>query len=1552
MKREIFKRGAGSKIKRKFGAIWQVFLAVMLLLSLGLVIAIHTSTPVLAATITSTASGGAWTSTSTWVGAVVPGPNDNVIIVSGATVTTGAANRTCGDLTINGTLTISNTYVVYVQGGGTSPVTTGAVSGTGTIANSAGSTGGVQIKVYGNWSFSGTISGNVNVPFEGSNDATVSAWPTSGTVRDIYFEKADESTLYISANPTFSYIFEINSKGAVCYNRAGAQTVLVPTGGSVAAYTNLTLAGSGLKTIGSLTVNGVLSMEGTATASAAPTYGSSATLRYNTATNRTAGPEWITPFAATGGVIIDNTRTITLQNAKVFGTSVPLTINSGATLSTNSTSNYALTFNGNYINNGGTITAGSSAITINGTATQSIAGFNTTGTVSMTKTAGTATFMGNVNGGALTISGSGGTLNLGSGLTHNFTGTWTRTAGTLAGNSSTLNLGGGLSGTGGTFTAGTGTVNYYGAAQTIAAVTYNNLISNQSSGSASLNGDVTVNGVLTLTNGNVNTGSNTVIISSSGSVSGGSTGSHINGNLQKYVATGSSVSRTFEVGTASGYDPTVVNFGSVSAAGNLTANATAGEHSSIVTSAINSSKDVNVYWSFTSSGITFTSYNATFNFIAGDIDGGADATNFIVGKYDTDWTYPTIGIKTSTSTQATGVTSLSDFVLGEGAAPTITETFSTNSTFTVPAGVYQITVEAWAGGGGGGGRAASGSGGAGGGGGGAYARVTINVTPGETYNVTVGGGGPGGSGGDVAGNAGGDSYFYEAGGANLTLAKGGSGGTGGVGGGGGTGGPAASCIGDFRYSGGNGTAGTSSSPYRSGGGGGGAGNQTTGGNASGTTGGTGGNYGGGNGANGLSSNSTGSAGTAPAGGGSGACRTSGGGGPYAGGGGAGGEVRVTYKPAPDAPYLYPSDGTNRIAFNNIRQNTTTPVFRVSATHTGNFTGSKVELNTAPDFTGTAYRQTFSGNYSSGTQYNLLADGLSPSLPTTNNATYYVRVRASADAGAHWSEWSTVNNPVWTFTYKSSGEIPDWFQTADAQFGLGTLVNATTTGSGSVRLSGGISATGGTITEVGGYRIHTFTSGGTFNVTSGSGNVEYLIVAGGGGGGGISTGSVGGGGGGGAGGVRTGNVSVSTGSYTVTRGAGGTAGTNDINGGTGGSSSFAGVTSSGGGGGASSGSTDDNGVSGGSGGGGRLSGSGGTGTLGQGNDGGDGSSSGGAGGGGGATADGVDGSGTSGGAGGAGLSSTINGTSVTYGGGGGGGGYNGAAGGSGGTGGGGSAPGSRGAGTNGTANRGGGGSGASGSSSGSAYSGGAGGSGIVIIRYPIPPSTGTITSPAIEFNWVVNATSWGQVQVGTTTATNNSITVQVLNAIGSPISGKNVTIQNGGTSGSINLTDVPPTGNNATLYLRATLTNSGGGTPYLNDWMVTWVTAAPEPSTITVTAPSAIAFDTLVWGDNTKSSATNGTVTVVFGSGSPTGWRVTAKDLTNGGYMKSSNATLANKLQISGNGTGWAYADVEITYNGTVAGNYTLPFWARQVISAVEAVGVYNITIVFTGEILY
>ena len=286
---------------------------------------------------------------------------------------------------------------------------------------------------------------------------------------------------------------------------------------------------------------------------------------------------------------------------------------------------------------------------------------------------------------------------------------------------------------------------------------------------------------------------------------------------------------------------------------------------------------------------------------------------------------------------------------------------------------------------------------------------------------------------------------------------------------------------------------------------------------------------------------------------------------------------------------------------------------------------------------------------------------------------------------------------------------------------------------------GMVATGGSITTDGDYKVHSFTTSGTFNftVTAGSApEVEYLVIAGGGSGGSGATNSSYGSGGGGAGGYRTATgFSVSAQQYTVVVGAGGAnpgADADTTNSGS--DSSFSSITSAGGGGGGARSryapfnevpNTED-GKNGGSGGGSApgqsvraIAGLGNTPstTPSQGNDGGQGGfdAGGGAGGGGAGTA----GSSTTtstGAAGGDGLDSDIliTGSNVTRAGGGGGGGNN--TPGSGGSGGGGT--GSTGGTNNATAgdvN-----SGSGGGGSGRGYTGGgtpaAGGSGIVILRY--------------------------------------------------------------------------------------------------------------------------------------------------------------------------------------------------------------------------------------------
>jgi len=231
-----------------------------------------------------------------------------------------------------------------------------------------------------------------------------------------------------------------------------------------------------------------------------------------------------------------------------------------------------------------------------------------------------------------------------------------------------------------------------------------------------------------------------------------------------------------------------------------------------------------------------------------------------------------------------------------------------------------------------------------------------------------------------------------------------------------------------------------------------------------------------------------------------------------------------------------------------------------------------------------------------------------------------------------------------------------------------VTNSDSVESGTQTVTATALPSGGSISNSGGYRIHTFNSSGTFVNTINNLSVEWLVIAGGGAGGG--TAGTYGGGGGGAGGYRTsvsgqtsgGNTSaesastVTAASHTITVGAGGSY-SNGGDGGNGGNSSFGSyVTSTGGGGG--DGNMSGAGASGGSGGGrgGTATGaSGGSGTSGQGFAGGGNDGSGTGGGGGGAGQAGFDDATLStSGDGGDGLSNNITGSSVTRAGGGGGG----------------------------------------------------------------------------------------------------------------------------------------------------------------------------------------------------------------------------------------------------------------------------------------------------------
>lgn len=322
------------------------------------------------------------------------------------------------------------------------------------------------------------------------------------------------------------------------------------------------------------------------------------------------------------------------------------------------------------------------------------------------------------------------------------------------------------------------------------------------------------------------------------------------------------------------------------------------------------------------------------------------------------------------------------------------------TTYTVPAGVYQITAEAWGAGGAGGTRTSNGY--SGGGGGGAYARSTITVTPGATYNVTVG----------AAGRTFGterDSWFDSS---TILLAKGGStvanNNTAGA-----TGGRANESVGTITRNGGNGS---NSASSRSGAGGSSAGPMAAGNNASNANGGVA-PVGGGKGA-GASSNATGNIGSSPGGGGSGIRRNISG--TINGGLGGNGQVIIT----PNYRNInITGNGTTVVAGNttpsvatgtnfgtaNVTNGTVVRTFTIENTGNLDMTISSITVSgtNAADFAASVVAQT------------VISGGSSTTFTATFNPNA-LGVKNAIITVAH----NVQNKPAYTFAVTGTGTNPE------------------------------------------------------------------------------------------------------------------------------------------------------------------------------------------------------------------------------------------------------------------------------------------------------------------------------------------------------------------------------------------------------------------------------------------------------------------------------------------------------------------------------------------------
>ena len=316
-------------------------------------------------------------------------------------------------------------------------------------------------------------------------------------------------------------------------------------------------------------------------------------------------------------------------------------------------------------------------------------------------------------------------------------------------------------------------------------------------------------------------------------------------------------------------------------------------------------------------------------------------------------------------------------LLGVNVNAQSTAVFTASGTWTCPAGVTRITVEAW--GAGAGGRTGGSTKGytGGGGGGGAYARLnTVTVLPGTTYTLTVGGI----SGYDTAGNASTATF-----GSNTIKAAGGSIGsvpsTSAIGGIGGT---VAASIGDVLFAGGNGgnSNGTTSNggSGAAGGGGSGAGSTTNGNNGSAapstTIGGSGGSIAtsfGGAGGKGANDGNSGTNATTPGygGGGGGGGDKNGGAWAYVGGSGQHGAIIITvnlpYGPGGVTKNLQLwlrsdlLDGTTSVGDNTavgtwktqaLGDNATNPLTSSAPIYRNNAT-SNINFNSVVDFSNTS-----------------------------------------------------------------------------------------------------------------------------------------------------------------------------------------------------------------------------------------------------------------------------------------------------------------------------------------------------------------------------------------------------------------------------------------------------------------------------------------------------------------------------------------------------------------------------------------------------------------------
>jgi len=530
--------------------------------------------------------------------------------------------------------------ITFSNAGLKSLLTPVSIKGDLTIDNGATFDGGTNtINLNGNWTNNGT--------FTPSTSTVVFTGTTKNIAGNTTFNKVTVPGSYTILNDvTFNGLLNITSTGAL-------------NGGSTISTTmNGDLINSGtLYTLGTTTFTGnvvqTLSLINAVTTVAV-------TVNFNGSVspvlNSTSAPQF-------GFLNINNTGGVFASVG--WNVQYSFTVGAGA-LFNGGTSTH--NFLGSVTNNG-TIASAGTLNFIPATAATLNLGTNFSST-------GTVVFGG---AGAVTMAGSPGSMNNVLVSNTNVAGissssNWTLTNMLTIAAGSTLNAGTGtytIAGNivnNGTLNSGTSifTLNGTGLQDVYSPSAFYKLTLNNSGGTVSISSNVTVNNALTFTLGKIQTGAFILIQPATGSVSGAAQATGwVNGNFRKNIATGTTA-KVFEIGNAASYLPLSLAFTSVSTAGDLTVATNSGDHPSIGNSTINAAKSVNRYWTMNNSGIAFASVNVTFNYLAADVDAGANTNAFVLGGYDNSaWVYPMVGTLTATSLMASGLTTFGDFQIGE-----------------------------------------------------------------------------------------------------------------------------------------------------------------------------------------------------------------------------------------------------------------------------------------------------------------------------------------------------------------------------------------------------------------------------------------------------------------------------------------------------------------------------------------------------------------------------------------------------------------------------------------------------------------------------------------------------------------------------------------------------------------------------------------------------------------------------------------------------------------------------------------------------------------------